>query len=188
MYLTDDILSAAREKYGIPEVLRFQTASAEREMDMIIGSQKHGRAHDITLFILHNGKIAVTAKHHYPPGMYRPPSGGMTPGESLEDGGAREAYEETGLSIILERYLLRIEVEFSSPTRTVNWTSHVFTARCIGGEIGPHDHHEIREARWALPEEFPAFSALMRQSDSGGLQYRAFLQDEVLARLFPSHS
>ena len=186
MYVSEDILSAAREKYGIPEVLRFQTASAEREMDMIIASQKHGRAHDITLFIFRGEDIAVTAKHHYPPGMYRPPSGGLAPGETLEDGAAREAREETGLDIELEEYLLRIEVRFTSPTRTVNWTSHVFAARCIGGQIGPLDHHEIREARWARPEELPKFSGLMRTSNSGGLRYRAFLQNEVLARLFPN--
>ena len=185
MYLTDDILSTAREKYGTPEILHFQTACGEREMDMIIASQKHGRAHDITMIILRDGEIAVTAKHHYPPGMYRPPSGGLAPDETLEDGAAREAREETGLDIELENYLLRVEVRFSSPTRTVNWTSHVFTARYTGGNIGPHDHHEIREARWAKPNEFPEFSRLMQTSISGGLRYRAFLQDEVLARLFP---
>ena len=152
-------------------------------MDIIIGSMKDGRAHDLTLFIFHVGKIAVIAKHSYPPRLYRPPSGGLQPGETFEDGAVREALEETGLSIELEKYILHVEIDFRSPTRHVAWTSHVFTARCKGGEIAPRDHDEIREARWAALDEFPLFSRLMRVTDSGGFHYRAFLQEEVLKRL-----
>jgi len=183
MYLTEKMLAEARQKYGTPEVLHFRSGCSEREMDIIVGSQKHGRAHDITLFIFNGREIAVTAKHSYLPGMYRPPSGGLAPGESIERGAAREAFEETGLTIELEKYILRFEVEFFSNRRTVDWTSHVFTASCTGGKIEPHDHHEIREARWATLDEFPEFSRLMRLTDSGGLYYRAFLQEEVLHRL-----
>jgi ADP-ribose pyrophosphatase YjhB (NUDIX family) len=186
MYVTDDMLAEARGKYGTPDVLHFQTTCSEQEMNVITGSQKHGRAHDITLFIFNGNRIAVTAKHPYPAGLYRPPSGGLTPGESIEDGAAREAYEETGLSIRLTTYILRIEAGFSSPTRHVDWTSHVFLAAYIGGEIQPHDHDEIREARWADLNEFPEFARIMRTTHSGGLHYRAFLQEEVLRRL-PEH-
>ena len=70
----------------------------------------------------------------------------------------REAYEETGLSIRLDRYILRCAIRFYSPTREVDWTSHVFTAAYTGGNIGPHDLKEIREARWATVDEFPEFN------------------------------
>jgi len=51
---------------------------------MIRSSQIDGRAHDITLYIENAGRIAVTAKHDYPPGLYRAPSGGLHAGETLE--------------------------------------------------------------------------------------------------------
>jgi ADP-ribose pyrophosphatase YjhB (NUDIX family) len=184
MYVTEEMLTAAREKYGTPDPLAYEAVCPEWEMDIIIGSMKHGRAHDITLFIFNGEEIAVTAKHSYQPEMYRPPSGGLQPGESVEDGAAREAMEETGLSIKLKNYILRIEARFYSPTREVDWTSHIFIALYTGGDIGSHDPEEIREARWATRDEFPLFSRLMRLTDSGGLHYRAFLQEEVLWR-FP---
>jgi len=183
MFVTEDMLAEARGKYGTPEIVEFQTTCSEREMDVITGSQKHGRAHDITLFIFDGDKIAVTAKHPYPAGLYRPPSGGLAPGETIEDGAAREAFEETGLSIRLDSYILRLEVGFSSPSRHVDWTSHVFLATWTGGKIQSHDQHEIREARWATLDEFPEFARIMRTTQSGGLHYRAFLQEEVLRRL-----
>lgn len=183
MFITEEMLAAAREKYGSPDLLTYEALCPEWEMDVIVGSMKHGRAHDITLFIFDGEKIAVTAKHSYQPQLYRPPSGGLEPGESIEDGAAREAFEETGLSIKLKSYVLRIASKFYSPTREVDWTSHIFIADYLGGEIAPHDHDEIREARWATLDEFPLFSRLMHQTDSGGLHYRAFLQKEVLRRL-----
>ncbi len=183
MYVTEEMLRGVRAKYGTPETLTFETVCPEWEMDVIIGSMKHDRAHDITLFIFRDDQIAVTAKHSYQPGLYRPPSGGLKPGESVEEGAAREAYEETGLTITLERYLLCIQPHFYSPTREVDWTSHVFLARHVRGTIEPHDDQEIREARWASRDELPTFARLMRQTDSGGLHYRAFLQEQTLKRI-----
>ncbi|MFC1476296.1 hypothetical protein ACFLQW_04780, partial [Candidatus Zixiibacteriota bacterium] len=79
MYVTEEMLAAAREKYGAPDLLQFEAVCPEWEMDIIIGSMKHGRAHDITLFIFRGAEIAVTAKHSYQPDLYRPPSGGLQP-------------------------------------------------------------------------------------------------------------
>ncbi len=183
MYVNEEILRDIRARYGTPDTLTFEAVCPEWEMDVIIGSMKHGRAHDVTLFIFCDDRIAVTAKHSYLPGLYRPPSGGLLPGESLEDGAAREAYEETGLAMELEQYLLCLKPHFYSPTREVDWTSHVFLARYVSGEIKSNDPEEIREARWADLAEMPTFARMMRQTDSGGLHYRAFLQEETLKRI-----
>ena len=165
--------------YGEQRVWSHVQPITHDDYQIIAGSQKHGRSHDITLYIESEGQIAVTAKHFYPPGMYRTPSGGLTPGEALEIGAGREATEETGLIVCLTRYLLRAEVVFTCSLGDIAWVSHIFRATTNDRTIAPTDHEEIREARWADLSEFPAFGVLMRQSDKGGLKYRASLHEQV---------
>jgi ADP-ribose pyrophosphatase YjhB (NUDIX family) len=143
-------------------------------------SQKGGRSHDITMFIRKAGKFVVIAKHFYPPGLYRAPSGGVNPGEDFIDGAQREAKEETGCEVDIKRYLMRIEVDFCHGAETVSWVSHILVANYLSGDLKPLDTKEIREVRVADVEEFRRFKQLMLASQSGGLHYRAYLQDEVL--------
>jgi 8-oxo-dGTP pyrophosphatase MutT (NUDIX family) len=171
-------------QYGRPARWRHVQPVAAPELRMIRSSQIDGRAHDITLYIENAGRIAVTAKHDYPPGLYRAPSGGLHAGETLEQGARREAIEETGLSIELTSYILCAEVVFEHDTENLRWTTHVFSATTSGGVLAHTDHREIREARWARPDEFIGFDRLMNESPSGGLRYRAALHGEVV-RLLP---
>lgn len=184
MYVTDDVIRSWEARYGRPESWEHVQPTSREEFDFIRSTQRDGRSHDITLYIERDGQFAVTAKHHYSQGMYRTPSGGLTPGETLEDGAAREAWEETGLSIELGQHLLRVQVGFQCDDDVINWTTHVFHAIATSDEVEPHDLREIREARWAWPSEFPRFGELMRQTDSAGLHYRALLHEQV-APLIP---
>lgn len=155
------------------------------DYDGIRASQRHGRAHDITLYIENRGRFAVIAKPIYPRGLYRAPSGGLHAGETLEEGAAREAHEETGLSITLDQYLLRAHVVFDDLGREIHWWTHVFSASTEDEHIAPIDTREIREARWAAPDEFRRFSAMMLNADRGGLRYRAALHEQI-GRLLPA--
>ncbi|RMG48605.1 MAG: NUDIX hydrolase [Acidobacteria bacterium] len=125
--------------------------------------------------------IAVIRKHAYPPGIFRPPSGGIHPGESFEAGARREAYEETGLHIELHRYLLRARVSFVWRGERADWTSHVFAAHHLGGDIHPVDRGEIAEAFWVSVDELKASTARLRATPLGGLHYRAALNEQVLS-------
>ena len=169
--------------YGSPEELSYTQTVTPQEYDRISGSMKHGRAHDITLYIKKDGGYIFTAKHLYPPGLFRAPSGGVRPGENFEDGAKREALEETGTDISLLKYILRIKVRFVNESKTIDWTSHIFSAEYIKGEIEPHDKREIREARLIYPDEIPGFIEKMRETRIGGLNYRAFLTGVVKKRL-----
>ena len=169
--------------YGLPEELGYTQPVTPREYDRIFASMKHGRAHDITLYIGKDGGYIFTAKHFYPPGLYRAPSGGVKPGENFEDGAKREALEETGAEIKLLKYILRIKVRFENESKYIDWTSHIFTAEYIKGEIEPHDKHEIKEERLIYPDEIPGFISKMKATGIGGLNYRAFLTGEVKKRL-----
>jgi ADP-ribose pyrophosphatase YjhB (NUDIX family) len=187
MYISSETILALEKKYGVPEILTLAYKMTEGEFDMVARSQKHGRAHDVTLFIIIDGKVVVIRKPMYPPGAYRAPSGGVEPGELFEAGAVREGYEETGLSIALEEYVVRAEVNFSHENRAIDWTSHVFTARKVGGELQPVDTHEIVEARLVTPGEITGRirDALLR-SGSTGLRYRSELNDIVMRRLLDS--
>ncbi len=180
-------ISAQTEKmemlYGKPDCLSTTQKMTAEELAVVRASMKDGRAHDITLYIKKGDGYIFIAKPFYPPGLYRAPSGGVKPGEDFESGAKREALEETGVDIELEKYILRINVRFKSPDESLDWTSHIFTARYTGGEIEPLDKGEIREAKIVYLHEIPGLQEMMRNSGSGGLVYRAYLTEESSRRL-----
>jgi ADP-ribose pyrophosphatase YjhB (NUDIX family) len=184
VYITAEVVFELESRFGTPDEIALDYEMAEREFEMVRASQKHGRAHDVTLFIIDNGNIVVIKKPMYPASAYRPPSGGVAPGEPFVDGALREAYEETGLVISLERYILRARVKFSHHDRMIDWTSHVFAAVPTGGKLEPIDTHEIVEARSAaLGELMGSIRRALLSSGSTGLRYRSDLTDAVIPRL-----
>jgi ADP-ribose pyrophosphatase len=184
MYITAEIIREIEERYGVPDEVRWQFEMLPREFDIVRRSQKHNRAHDVTLFIIEGEQIVVIKKPFYLPGVYRAPSGGVAPGEAFEAGALREAYEETGLEVALERYIVRALVKFTCAGEKIDWVSHVFSAHPTGGTLAPIDTHEIAEARFATIDEMlgPMREAMLA-SGSTGLRYRAQLQDVVIAKL-----
>lgn len=169
--------------YGKPDCLSTTQRMTAEELAVVRASMKDGREHDVTLYIRKGDGYIFIAKPFYPPGLYRAPSGGVHRGEDFESGAKREALEETGVDIELERYILRINVRFRSPEESLDWASHIFTARYTGGEIEPGDKSEIREAKVVYLHEIPRLQEMMRNSGSGGLTYRAFLTEESAKRL-----
>ena len=183
MYFDREMIAAAEARYGVPVTYRMSYPASPREIELIRSSQKDGRKHDVTLAIFGPPGVIVIAKPWYTHRLYRLPSGGVHLGETLEAGAAREAREETGTAMELVRYHLRIDVDFVGTDVTIPWTSHVFSARYISGEIKPEDTHEIREARWCDLSELHVHRELMLDSTVSGLNYRAALQDRFLEHL-----
>ncbi len=177
MYITQEVLHQLEQKYGVPHIFRTACTMSQKEFELLKWSMRNGRAHDVTLFIFKGAQIAVIRKPSYPPDVYRPPSGGIERGEDFETGAQREAYEETGLKIQLQKYLLKAYVDFSFEGEVVSWTSHVFTAQAIGGHLQPVDTKEIAGARWATLNELKTnLLTGLQNSKSAGLRYRAELQ------------
>jgi ADP-ribose pyrophosphatase YjhB (NUDIX family) len=180
MYVTEEILAEIERKFGEPKVAHFRQAMVKPEFDLLLRSMKYNRAHDITLFISNGPHLIAIRKHMHPEGVYRVPSGGLNPGEDFVEGALREAYEETGAVVELQRYLLRAYVTFLYRGREVPWTSHVFRAKYISGELKPIDTKEIAEVRQVLLAELQGeIKTRMLASGSGGLAYRAALTDKV---------
>lgn len=186
MFVTEEMIARMVEQFGQPKRAEFRIEVTSEELDRIRSSQKQGRDHDVTLYIHKDGRIVVIAKPMYPPGMYRAPSGGLKPGESIVEGIDREVAEETGCRIELERFLLRTDVMFvhtdasgDGDEDSIRWRSLVFQARYVSGDFQFTDHEEIVEVRLATLDEFEEFSRIMRGTAIGGLHYRAWLHDTV---------
>ncbi len=179
MYISEQELADLAERYGEPERKTFHVPSSLEEIEFIKGTRRDGRYHDFTLYIFQDDKVIVNAKHFYPPGLYRAPSGGVNKGEDIVVGIMREAMEETGCQIELERFLLRTDVDFASEADNVKWRSFVFQARYVSGDFQFTDHDEIREVRLANLDEFEQFSRTMLASDRAGFHYRAALHKSV---------
>ncbi len=179
MNLSQEAVRSAELRLGHPAEVRMSAEMRhEAEWLRVVESARRGRTHDITIMVPRDGRLAVIRKPSYLPGVWRAPSGGVRPGERLEDGAEREAYEETGLVVEVERYLLRCEVTFDWEGRSQDWTTHVVEARWVSGEPSPIDTREIAAARWMpIPELLGPVRSAMLASGSGGLAYRARLQD-----------
>ena len=184
MYVTYRQIQEVADIYGYPPVINMVAPVDPQEFDFIRSTQHYGRCHDITMFIFMGTKLLVIAKHHYPKGLFRPPSGAVKPGESLIQGAMREALEETGCKIELARYVLQVNATFTDGYHQIPWRSHIFTARYISGEPHPIDTQEIREVSLATLDDFEEYKEIIRyKTASGGLNYRARLHDEVLRLL-----
>jgi 8-oxo-dGTP pyrophosphatase MutT (NUDIX family) len=166
-------------RYGAPCVKTFKIDASSKELRRIRSSQKHGRNHDVTLYVRKEGRIVVIAKHMYPPGLYRAPSGGLAPGEDFHAGIRREMAEEIGCEITLRTFLLRTGVLFRCGSDEVYWRSFVFLADYLRGDFHFTDRDEIRGVHFAAWEDFRDYGRIMRRTDIGGLHYRAALHEKV---------
>lgn len=159
MYVTREQLDRLTAKLGRPDHLRGEFGCSPSELAMVRSSQKNRRAHDLTFFLTDpTGKIATIAKHSFPPGVYRAPSGGADPGEELIDAAARDVLEELGIEAVFDGYLLRCEPAFTVEDDSAAWTSHVLVGRAVGHVLATQDPDEIREVRWSTPTSSPARS------------------------------
>ena len=179
MYITQEMIARLAAGYGTPEEWDFSINVDRKEYDRIKSSQRDGRRHDFTVYIAKEGRIVVIAKHVYPPGLYRAPSGGVKPGEDPEAGMHREVWEETGCRVEIQRFLLKTNVRFVCGEDVIDWNSYVFQAAYREGDFEFTDTREIRQVRLAELSEFEAFARIMRNSGIGGLQYRAALHERV---------
>jgi 8-oxo-dGTP pyrophosphatase MutT (NUDIX family) len=182
MHLSDAVLAPVRARYGEPRILEWEGEISHREYG--IATYNPIRTHDVTLFILNRDRLALIRKHPFPSDVWRPPGGGVKPGEDFVEAVAREALEETGLHVELERYLVEVRARFSSEGRVLDWRTHVLLATTTDEAIAPQDLDEIAEARWGTLEELagPLRQRLLA-TGRAFWRYRVALHDAALAAI-----
>jgi 8-oxo-dGTP pyrophosphatase MutT (NUDIX family) len=185
MHLTDEVLAPIRARYGEPRILEWAGEISEREYG--IATYDPRRTHDVTLFIFNGERLVLIRKPMFPPDIWRPPGGGVKPGEEFVEAVRREALEETGLDIELERYLVEARALFLfSDQPELDWRTHVFSARTEDEAIAPVDTEEIAEARWGTLDELngPLRDRLLA-TGRAFWRYRVALHDAATAALQP---
>ncbi len=182
MHLTEAVLAPLRQRYGEPARLAWEGEISDYEHGL--ATYNPSRTHDVTLFILNGERLALIRKPQFEEGVWRPPGGGIKPGEAFEDGARREALEETGLEVSIERYLVAAEARFLYEPHDVPWRTHVFLATTEDEQLDPRDREEIAAARWGTLEELagPLRERLL-ETGRAFWRYRVALHDAAIARL-----
>jgi len=110
VHVDEEVLAPIRARYGEPAVVEWEGEITAREF--AVATYDPARTHDVTLFILNGSRLALIRKPIFPPDIWRPPGGGVKPGEDFVAAVEREGLEETGLRIELERYLVDMRARF----------------------------------------------------------------------------
>ena len=176
------IHSELRELFGEPALLAWEGEVSDDEYRLATYDPE--RTHDVTVFITNGDRLALIRKHHFEDGIWRPPGGGIKPGEDLLAEIEREALEETGLHVVPVGYLVLAEAAFRNAGRELAWRTHVVHATATGLELEARDTVEIAEARWGTPAELagPLRERLLA-TGRAFWRYRVALHDAALAAL-----
>ncbi len=184
-HVTTAVWAPVEALLGRPAEVTWTYPISESEMAMVVSSTRgQTRLHDVTLFIFDaGGQLALIRKPSYPEGAWRAPGGGINRGEPFMDGAAREAMEETGLTVQLMRYVLRVHIIFTCGDQIQPWTTHVLTATAQSDTLQTLDPHEIDGVKWgSIAELCGPIADVLLATGRGLFRYRVALHREV-ARL-----
>jgi 8-oxo-dGTP pyrophosphatase MutT (NUDIX family) len=183
MHVDDAVLAPVRARFGMPA--RLDWAGEISDLEWTLATHNPVRTHDVTLFILDPARrLALIRKPQFAEDVWRPPGGGIHPGEDFVAGAVREALEETGLRVELQRYLVDAHALFTNAGRELHWRTHVFLAETQDEEVVPGDSLEIADARWGTLDELagPLRERLLA-TGRAFWRYRVALHDAALHEL-----
>ncbi|MBI1802339.1 MAG: NUDIX hydrolase [Chloroflexi bacterium] len=108
-----------------------------------------------------NGRVLLHTKSFYPPGVFRLLSGGIHWDEGVEDALRREATEETGLAVEVERFVAL--VRYRANGRPLAFASYIFLLNADGPKPSVQDIKErIAAFREVKPERLRAVAQQLR--------------------------
>jgi 8-oxo-dGTP pyrophosphatase MutT (NUDIX family) len=159
------ILAQLANDYGSFEEHHVEvSANAGAMMRMHLGfRRKKSRRGEVIMVIPDgNGRIWLHAKSFYPDGVYRLLTGGLKRGEPAPAALKREAYEETGFQVEIERFLAVITYNLTNPDGNIPFVSYVFLTTPGNGQPQPTDPDEdISGFMAATPGEIGKISHLL---------------------------
>ncbi|HZT53116.1 MAG TPA: NUDIX hydrolase [Gaiellaceae bacterium] len=182
MHIDETVLARVRAELGRPIPLAWEGEVTERERDLV--ARDPARRHDVTLFVLNGDRLALIRKPHFETGIWRTPGGGVKPGEEFAAGVVREALEEIGAAVTLERYLVHARAVFRFRTEALPWETHVLAATTDADELVPRDTQEIAAARWGTVDELAGpIRGRLLATGRALWRYRVALHDAAIQAL-----
>ena len=141
--------------YGSPQRLQVQVETDPEFQRAFRASLRRRRAEVAFIIVRAEGRILVTTKTFYPKGVFRIPTGGVKPGEAVEEAMWRELAEETGLTPSEKpRFAAVIEYRMEGARDAVRFATYLFVVNAAEGE--PHcsdPDEEICEYQELAPED-----------------------------------
>jgi len=130
-------------RYGAPVCQRCALDVSQASHAWWSTDKARRRDGEVVLFILRrNGNLILHTKDFYPGGVMRVPSGGIKQGEAVIAAVHREALEETGLQVSIERFLTFVEFEFHWQGQVIYYPSYSFLLRETAGDLQTLDADE----------------------------------------------
>jgi 8-oxo-dGTP pyrophosphatase MutT (NUDIX family) len=179
-YLTQNIqdeLAQLALAYHQPLVRKVDLASDDT-FDPL--RKRDGRYGEVCMVVQRtNGQLLTIIKTSYPPGTYRLPTGGINPGERILDALLRETVEETGLQVVVRRFLAAIAYRTKGTGEQPVFYTFAFLLDEVGGELGATDVGErIEDFREIEPVELvPMAQQLSQLEPIEGIELDGRLRD-----------
>lgn len=142
------------ERYGLP-----RRVAVELDGRPFVPISSRDRIGEVCMVVRRpSGRLLTAIKTFYPEGAFRLLTGGVKPGEPIEDALFRELAEETGLQVTVRRLLAVVEYRLMTAGRGgadgPDFATFVFLVDEIGGVLQMSDPDEQHGAfREIAPEE-----------------------------------
>ncbi len=177
--------------YGPPVERSFTLQVGEKIFRYWQATRQKRLAEVVLLLQRKNGRYLAHTKDFYPPATYRLISGGIKPGEDLLAAVRREAYEETGLLVRIERFLALLRYRFYWQGYVLPFASYVFGVVEEDGTLKVNDPGEaisgFREVTLAELDALAAqLEALHPEWEDWG-RFRAIAHRVILEILAAQH-
>lgn len=151
------VQTAAPRAPGHPLEIRYELPSIHFPP---VSERAHG---EVCMAILRrNGRFLLQTKQNYPGSVMRLPSGGIQRGERAEEALLREIWEETNLTVHVERFVARIG--YHAGEARSRFFTHLFLVREVSGVLQSNDPSEkISDWQEVLPDELPDYAEKLRR-------------------------
>jgi NAD+ diphosphatase len=141
------------EHFGQPERELFEIPVDNDFVRSFQASLQRRRAEVGLVIRREGGRVLLTTKAFYPSGIFRLPTGGIKPGEPVEEAFWRELGEETGLAASNPRFAALSEYRLTSRAGAVRFATYLFIVDAPEGEPRCTDPHEAICAFREIPPE-----------------------------------
>ena len=167
-------LTQLAQSYSQPLV---QLVDLEGDGDFNPLRKSDGRYGEVCMVVRRPNRCLLTMiKASYPRGAYRLPTGGVNPGEGVLNALLRETLEETGLQVIVSRFLAAVAYRTRRTGSQPVFYTFAFLLDEVGGTLGAidlteavEDFHEVKpDGLLTIAQQLSQIEATEQSDDMDG--------------------